>query len=66
MPHPEKCMEIPVSIKFTETLRRRAAAAAIHDEKSFGEYVRGCVMKDLAEKDAARRALNIIFEDDHD
>ena len=59
-------METPVSIKFPETLRRRAAAAATHDDKSFGEYVRACVMKDLAEKDAARRALNIIFEDVHE
>ena len=61
--HHEKCMESPVTIKFPQTLREQTARAAAHEDMSFGEYVKWCVMQDLDNKDAMRKALNLIFVD---
>ena len=61
--HREKCLEAPVTIKFTPTLREQTARAAAHEDMSFGEYVKWCIQQDLDKKDAMRRSLNSIFVD---
>lgn len=59
----EKCLEVPVSIKFTETLLRQTKAAAAHDDLSFGAYVKGLIIADLDSKRARKEALESIFVD---
>ena len=61
--HHEKCLEVPVTIKFTPTLREQTSRAAAHEDMAFGEYVKWCVMQDLGKKDAIRKSLNLIFVD---
>ena len=41
----------------------KAKASSAHEDMSFGEYVKWCVMQDLDKKDAMRKALNLIFVD---